>query len=418
MMLSYEKMQLISDQGLRDQLIAALTTWAMADFERRLEDKNQEFGMEQMLRFIGSSSVVELPKLMDKDSRNLSKMSDLVAKIADKHTREAASTRLVAIVKHVSSAAWRTERLPELKEANRKAGFAPTEAQLEKQLADFQNESVTRVYASMKQVGGSAVVAYCLDIAKDGKEDKARRQTALAALEGHIDRKNDKHIESLFEIAKSDAPAEVIDQAFRRIRELPRDKAIDKLYEFFSSKDWKVRRLAAATVLNMSTTAHVGEFLENLGAKAKNFNLPEAITYGAYLASLKEGEVKQGETLVSIKALDAVKPLMSTGPAISRMAAISYYYERGNKRMLAEIEGFTRDQSDTPKCDEEAGCDWTCLVGPEGKKEPKEVKTVGDFVSYCIKPKMEATEPDDAKKKKKPDGPKEEGPPPGDKKGE
>jgi len=391
LMLSYEKTQVIADQALRKQLSAALTSWAMTDFERRLNDKNQAFGMEQLLRHIGPSSVAGLPQQMTKNSRNLAKMADLVAKIADKDTREAASTRLVDIVKHVSSEAWRKEKLPDLKEANRKAGFDPTDKQLGKQLADFQNESVTRVYASMKKVGGSAVVSYCLEVAANKKVAKKRRQTALAALEGHIDRKNTKQIDDLFAIAKSDAPPEVVDQAFRRIRELPRDKAVGKLYGFFESENWKLRRLAAATVLQMSTVKHIDEFLEQLGAKAeKNFNLPEAITYGAYLAALKEGDV-----------LAALKPHMAKGPVQARMAALSYYYELGDNKTLGAIGPFENDTQKAPTCDDDAGCDWTCLVGPgEKKKTAKDVKTVGDFVQYCIKPKMSRTDPADSKKKK------------------
>ena len=156
----------------------------------------------------------------------------------------------------------------------------------------------------------------------------------------------------------------------------------------------------------MSTTKHAVEFLEKLGEKAtKNFNLPEAITYGAYLGGLKEGD-----------PLEVLKPLMSTGPAQARMAAISYHYEFGNKNTVKDIAAFENDAQQAPTCEEGKGCDWTCLVGPEGKKKtPKEVKTVGDFVQYCIKPKMLRTEPDDAKKKKKDDGSKGKGKKQGDK---
>ena len=69
-------------------------------------------------------------------------MYELVAKIADKPTREEASTALVDVMKYTASKKWLDEKLPELKEANRKAGFDPTDAQLEKQLVDFQDESV------------------------------------------------------------------------------------------------------------------------------------------------------------------------------------------------------------------------------------------------------------------------------------
>lgn len=407
LMLTYEDAQVVPDPTLRKQLEEALTKWAMADFDNRLNDRTQAYGMEQLLRHIGPSSVKDLPSLMTKEGKNLSKMADIISKIADKPTREEASKRLVAIAEYIASDKWRKDKLPELKEANRKAGFDPTEKQLEKQMADFQDESVTRVYASMKNVGGEAVVNYALGVAADGKQDTKRRQTALAALEGHIDRKNDKQIDKLFELtADKKAPPEVVDQAFRRIRELPRDKVIGKLYDFFDTDDWKIRRLAGATILQMSKVEHVDEFLSKLDDKAtKNFNLPEAITYGAYLAGLKGGD-----------PLKALEPHMDKGGVRSRLSAISYWYEKGNKKDVGKVAPYEQDRLGVPKCDDEDACDWTCLVPQGDKKESKTVQTVGDFVSYCIKPKMAETDPDTKKPEggsgndeKKQDGTKKEG---------
>lgn len=406
LMLTYEDAQVVPDPGLRKALEEALTKWAMADFDNRLNDRTQAYGMEQLLRHIGPSSVKGLPALMTKEGKNLSKMSDIIAKIGDKSTREEASKKLVGIAEYIASDKWRKDKLPELKEANRKAGFDPTEKQLEKQMADFQDESVTRVYASMKQVGGEAVVNYALGVAANGKEDTKRRQTALAALEGHIDRKNDKQIAKLIELASDKkAPPEVVDQAFRRIRELPREKVIGKLYDFFDGEDWKIRRLAGATILQMSKVEHVDEFLGKLEAKAtKNFNLPEAITYGAYLAGLKGGD-----------PLKALEPHMTKGGSRSRLTAISYWYEKGTKKDLGKVESYERDRLGVPKCDDEDTCDWSCLVPQGDKKESKTVQTVGDFVSYCIKPKMAETDPEakkpegGGKEEKKQDGTKKEG---------
>jgi hypothetical protein len=396
LMLTYEGAQVVSDPAVRKQLEDALTAWAMADFENRLNNRSQAYGMEQLLRHIGPSAVKDLPSLMTRESRNLGKMADIIAKIADKGVREEASKKLVGIGQYVSSKKWRDDRLPELKEANRKAGFDPSEKQLTKQMSDFQNESMTRVFASMKKVGGSAVVAYALDLASDKKEPTARRQTALAALEGHIDRKNDKQIERLFKLAKSEAPPQVIDQAFRRIRELPRDKVASTLYGFFDTEDWKIRRLAGATILQMSKVKHIDEFLKELATKAeKNFNLPEAITYGAYLAGLKDGD-----------ALKTLEPHMKSGNAKARLAALSYWYEKGTKNDLDKIKAYQNDLQSAPKCKDEDKCDWTCLVVNGDKKESKAVKTVGDFVTHCIAPKMKATDPEKDKKSDKDKAPK------------
>jgi hypothetical protein len=393
LMLTYDKTQIVADPELRKQLEAALTEWAMDDFERKLADRSQAYGMEQLLRLVGPSSVAALPKLMTRDSRNLAKMADLVANIGSKEARAEASQKLVEVAEYVGSDEWKKEKTPELKEANRKAGLDPTQSQFDKQLEEFQNETIVRVMASMKKVGGEPVVQYSLELAADPKQHEKRRQTALAALEGHIDRKNEKQIDRLFAIAAAEkTPPVVVDQAFRRIRELPRDRVAERLYKFFESKDWQLRRLAGATILQMSSGKHVEEFMRALGERAtKNLNLPEFITYGAYIKDLKDGDLEK-----------TLQPFMASGKVASRLAALSYYYDAGSKADLPDLQRFESDAQSTPnECDEEAECDWTCLVGEdEGKKEPKEIKTVGDFVTYCIKPKMMKNQPPESDKKK------------------
>ena len=56
----------------------------------------------------------------------------------------------------------------------------------------------------------------------------------------------------------------VLDQAFRRIGEMPRELVVEKLYEIFKTDKWKIRRAAAATVLKISTVKHVDEFMAKL----------------------------------------------------------------------------------------------------------------------------------------------------------
>jgi hypothetical protein len=236
----------------------------------------------------------------------------------------------------------------------------------------------------MKQVGGKAVVDYCLEVAASTDADEKRRQTALAALEGHVDRKDPEQVKKLLAIVKDDkAPDIVVDQAFRRLKEMPRALVVDDLYTMMSNSNWQRRRLAAATVLQMSTSKNIDEFMGKLGAKVdKNFHLPEGITYGAYLADLKGGNV-----------LEALASHMRAGPSSVRLYAISYYYEAGTKNDLGAIAPFENDGQKVPACDEDSGCDWSCIVGSGDKKETKEIRTVGEFVQYCIRPKMEQTEP-------------------------
>ena len=333
LMLTYEKTQVITDQALRKQLEEALTEWAMADFERRLNDRSQAFGMEQLLRHIGPASVKQLPSKMIKNSRSLSQMADLVSKIGSKETKEEASKQLVKIAEFVASEAWKKENTPKLEEANRKAGYDLSKAQFTEQLMRYQDESLTRVFGSMKKIGGEAVVAWALTTAatnkipKDVKEEDftKRRALALAAITGHVDRKNKQHVKALFDIVSDDkVPPEVVDQAFARLRELPREDVIEGLYKLFDTNDWQRRRLAGVTILKISKAKHIDEFLGKLKEKpAKNFAPNEAITYGAYLAELKDGE-----------PLKALEPFMKSGDAKQRVTALSYWRAMGNKTQL------------------------------------------------------------------------------------
>jgi len=378
-MLTYEKTAIVADEALVDELEKTLTEWAMADFERRLHDRTQMFGMEQLLRFIGPASVKSLPTLMTKDTRSLAKIADLISKFADDETKQRASKKLVDIVAYSASDEWRADHTDELKKANDRAGFEPTPAQFKAQMVDYQNEAVIRVFASMKKVGGTAVVDYCLGVAENSKLPVKRRQVALAALEGRISRDAKDQIDRLLKIAKSDAPPKVLDQAFRRVKELPRATVSAPLYDIFKTDKWLVRRAAGGALLAMSQTEHIDEFLQKLDQNArKNFNLPEAITYGALLGALKEGNARE-----------VLEKHMKTGRAPSRLSAIAYYYQHGDsKEDLAKVLALKGDDTQVPKCADDGGCDWTCIVVDGKKQTTQEIKTIGKFAEFCVAPKV------------------------------
>src|SRR3954471_9543387 len=52
---------LVSNEKTRQELRAALTKWAATGFEDRIENGAQQFGLEQMMRFLGPESVKTLP---------------------------------------------------------------------------------------------------------------------------------------------------------------------------------------------------------------------------------------------------------------------------------------------------------------------------------------------------------------------
>jgi hypothetical protein len=397
-MLTLDRTVIIADEGLKQSLKAALIDWAMADFEHRLENRGQAYGMEQLLRYIGPPAVAGLPRLMTRDSKRLDAMAGIVAELGDVRTKEAASTELVAIAKYVLSDEWKKIKEPELKAANAASRLEPTEKQFQAQLAQFQEEDLFRVFGSMRKVGGRPTVNFLLNFAAKKDEGEKRRQAALAALEGKLDRNNPDDLKRLFEIASTDAPDVVLDLTFRRIGEMPRELVVEKLYDIFKTDKWKIRRAAAATVLKMSTVKHVDEFMNKLpdGAAAKSFAMGEALAYGAALGDLKEG-----------KPLDALQKHFSTGSAAARTTALGYWYTFGTAADLPAVQPFEGDSLAVPVCESDPDCKWSCEVAKEGAKDPakeresRDIKTVGDFVRYCVEPAMKERRPEAKKDEKK-----------------
>ncbi|AUX26613.1 hypothetical protein SOCEGT47_071830 [Sorangium cellulosum] len=383
-MLTSDRTAIIADEGLKEGLKAALIDWAMADFEHRLEDRSQAYGMEQLLRFIGPAAVAGLPRLMTREAKRLDQMASLVAEHGDVATKEAASANLVAIARFVTSEAWINAKKPELQAANAASKLTPTEKQFEAQLAQYQEEELFRVFGSMKKLGGRPSVDYLLAFAANKELPEKRRQAALAALEGRLDRNNPSDIQRILEIVTADAPDVVLDQAFRRVGEMPRELVADKLYGLFKTDKWKIRRAAAATLLKMSTVKHIDEFMSRL-PDSKGFALPEALTYGAALGDLKEGS-----------PLEALKKHFTSGPAPVRTSAISYYFTFGTAADLPALEALEGDTTRAPVCEADPDCKWACEVSKAGsnERELRDVKTVGDFVQYCIEPAVQERKPE------------------------
>lgn len=393
-MLTTDRTVIISDDALKQNLRDALVEWAMADFEHRLEDRTQAYGMEQLLRYIGSPAVAGLPKLMTREAQRLDSMAGIVAELGDPKAKTAASSALVTIAQYILSDQWKKDKEPELKKANAASKLEPTEKQFQAQLAQFQDEDLFRVFGSMKKVGGRPTVDFLLSFAAKKDEAPKRRQAALAALEGQLDRSNPDDLKRIVQIVSVDAPDEVLDQAFRRAGEMPRELVVDKLYELFKTDKWKIRRAAAATVLKMSTVKHVDEFMSKLpeGKAEKSFALSEALAYGAALGDLKEG-----------KPLDALKKHWSSGPATARTSALAYWYTFGTSADLPTVQPYESESIAAPSCDADPDCKWSCEVEKEGAKdrELKDIKTVGDFVRYCVEPAMRERKPEAKKDDKK-----------------
>jgi hypothetical protein len=374
--------QLVTDDAARGRLQAALIDWSLADFEKRLGDNSQLYGLEQVLRAFGAASVKGLPSLIGPQAGAIERMADLVAELGDPETKEAAGQKLVEVAKEINSQKWIDQKAPQLEAANKASKLTPTPEQFKEQLTNWQDESLTKILTSMKNVGGRAVSNFLLDFAADSKNTVKRRAAALAAVEGKLDKNNPKHVEKLLAIASTkDLDETILQQALWRLGEMPRKLVVEKLYELFKAENWKVRMVTAELVLKMSDASNAEEFMQRLGKASDGMSLDEPLHYGRLLAGLK-GSPSPAEL--------AERYAATSHPVAARLTALGYHYWFGTAGDLSKIAPFEKDATKVPKCREEAkGCQWKCGVKVGDKQEEKDVVTVGDYVSYCVKPAME-----------------------------
>lgn len=381
-MLTYDKAILVSDEKVRKQINDALIEWSQIDFERRLENTSQMFGMEQMMRSLGSAAVKGMPRLITLESTKFDRIASMVSELGDQQTKEATAAKLVELAKYTASAEWEKKTTPMLEAANKASKITTNPQQFKAQLTQYQDESLTKVFASIKKVGTRPAIDYCLSVGGDKNQGDKRREAALAALEGRLDRNNTADVEKIFEIASADdVPDNVRDMAFSRIGEMPRDQVIGKLYGMFGAKKWKVRWVSASLVLTMSNTTQLGEFMSKLpGGAAAGFALTEPLSYG--------GKIEKMQVKDNKSPLDAVTPFLKEGSLAARLTALGYFYANGKAADLPKIEAFKADKTKVPKVDDPDG-KWQCDVpkGADGKEtETKNITTVGEFVSFCVEP--------------------------------
>ncbi|HKQ68042.1 MAG TPA: hypothetical protein VJT73_01820 [Polyangiaceae bacterium] len=383
-MLTYDKAVLVTDDAPRKQLTEALIDWSQHDFDRRLTNTTQTFGMEQMMRAIGAPAVRGLPALIAGDASPYDRIASLVSELGDQPTKEATAQKLVELAKHVSSQAWIDKTKPGIDEANKASKITATADQLAKQIAQYQEESLTKVFAAMKKVGTRPAVDYCLSVAADKGQNEKRRQAALAALEGRLDRNNPGDIEKILSLAGAeDTPDAVRDLAFQRVGEMPREQVVGKLYPLFTSRKWKVRWVTAGTVLRMSNTAQLGEFMAKLpSGLASGFAMTEPLSYGQAIEKMQ---------VVGSKPREAVLPFLKEGSLAARLTALGYFFANGKASDVPVVASFESDKTPTPRTDDPEA-KWQCEVPKaDGKEnELKDIKDVGDFVKLCVVPAMKA----------------------------
>jgi hypothetical protein len=308
-------------------------------------------------------------------------MADLTAELGDPETKLRASTALVSVAKNVSSEEWLAQKKPAVETANKQSKLNPTADQLKAQLAQYQEEELLRVFGSMKKIGGKPVVEYLLGYVQDKNGLEKRRAAAMAALQGNLDRNNAAQAQVALSIAGDAAtPDSLRDLSLQRVGEFPRAMVVEKLFELFKNDNWKVRWVAASLVLKMSDTTQIPEFMSKLG-QADGLAITEPLSYGGLLADMKG----------SISPAAVAERYSAAGNSVAaRLTALSYYYSAGTAADAAKVEAYGKDSAATPRCKPDAKeCEWKCTVQGASGDETKDIKTVGEFVEFCVKPAMD-----------------------------
>ncbi len=381
--LTYDKAVLVSDDAARKQITDTLISWSQRDFEHRIDNTSQMFGMEQMMRTIGAPAVKGLPGLITPESTKYDRIASMVSELGDQATKEATATKLVELAKFTGSQAWIDKQKPGVEEANRASKITPTPDQLQKQLAQYQEEALNKVFAAIKKVGTRPAVDYCLSVATDKGQNEKRRQAALAALEGRLDRNRPGDVDKVLTIASADdTPDSVRDLAFQRVGEMSRDQVVGKLYSLFYSKKWKVRWVAAGTVLRMSSTDQLPEFMSKLPPGALGFAMTEPLSYGQAIGQM---------SVKGPKPREAVLPFLRDGSLAARLTALGFFYNNGKAADISVVQSLENDRALVPK-NEDPEAKWQCEVPKaDGKEtEVKDIKDVGEFVKLCVEPAMKA----------------------------
>jgi HEAT repeat protein len=380
-MLSHDP-PLVTDDKVKADLSNAITQWAHADFENRL-DSSQQYGIEQVLRFLGANSVKALPAMLTESSTKIDRIAALIHDLGDAETKQKASVALVALAKKIDSKEWIDRQTPLVEEADKRANQKVTKEQLAEQVKKFQDQELVKIFTAMKKVGGRPSIEYALAYAANKDNNEDRRKAALAAIEGTVDKTQTKDIETLFEIAKDDTtPDSVRDLAFQRLGELPKEVVVPKMYQLFDAKKWKVRWVAASLIMKTLTTKGLPAFLERLPkTPATKMGMTEPISYGAIVKGM---DAPAGEP----KPRDAILPYLPSKDFGAKLTALGFFYG-GSKKDVGVVQPYEGDATAVPACAKEDECGWQCEVPKSaGETESKDIKTVGEFVKFCLIPSM------------------------------
>jgi hypothetical protein len=382
-MLSHEP-PLASDEKTKADLVSALTQWVQADFETRIDNSSQQFGVEQIMRFLGAPAVKSLPSVINENGTKVDRACSLIGDIGDDETKKRASEALVAMAKKIEPPDWIEKQRVLVNEVNAKSKITVTPLQVTEQLKNYQEQELEKAFTYMKRLGGRPVVEYCLAFARDRNKSEKMRTDALAAIENRIDKSVPGDVNAIFDILRDDSnPDKVRGVAMARFGELPKETIVPKLYSLFDKK-WQLRLDGARLILRTMTLKDIPDFMRHFPPNDRlRMSLSEPIGLGMQILSMDaQGGPKPHEVL---------HQFLSGPDAAPRLIAIGSYYT-AKKSDASPIVALEEDRMPIPKCDPADKCDWQCEVakGPGSQeREMKTITTVGEFVKWCIEPQLQ-----------------------------
>ncbi len=383
----YTEPSLVSDEKLKSDLAAAVAAWVQTDFETRLDNRSQAYGVEQIMRALGSAAVKSLPSYIREESAKVDRIASLVAEIGDEDTKKKASEALVVLGKKYDSKEWIDKQRPLVEEANKKSKVDATPDQVNKQLADFQKSELEKIFGSMKKVGQRPIIEWLLAYASDQSKTPDLRKAAIAAMQGNVDKNNVSDVERFYNILKDDKnPDDVRGLALERLGELSKEIVVPKLYALFDGKKWQVRMDAGRKlieILKPMDEKAIADFMRHVPQSVdKKMGRNEGVVFGASMAAMEPVGGKKPRDI-----LNGYLQAKEIGP---RLVAVGQYW--GAKKDEAKpIMGMQDDATPVPKCEDADKCGWECQVPKPNSKdlETKKITTVGEFVKYCVIPSLE-----------------------------
>lgn len=376
---------LVSNDKTKGDLKSALMHWAQTGFEDRVENGSQQYGLEQMMRTLGPESVKILPGLVNENTSRIDRIASLVKDIGDEPTKLEMSKALVVLAEKYNAKDWLDSQTKVVKEHNAKNNVKADDTQVAAQVEKIQERRLTEeVFPAMKKIAGRPSIEYLIKYSGDANKPAERRKLALAALEGNLDKNSKDDLERVFAIAKSEAPDAVRDGAFRRMGEFPKDWIVPRLYTLSDAPKWKVRWVAFETILSTYNLKQVPEFMAHLPkTPATKMGQTEPLSYANVIRDKMEGDAKA--------KLDTILPYLSSKDLGPKLVALGYFW-MGKKADRTHVQPYGEDSTLLPKCEKDDECHWECDVPKPGnpkETEPKEVKTVGEWVKACLIPNME-----------------------------